>query len=154
MLIRQSKWSWGIYLFLETLLFIFHHDSLMNGLAWPVMCKQSPMLAPSKRQLFTHAVITTQPFIPSLPVWHGMMYSLAAFCTTEIPGCWPYAGEVNLFTWTFDDLCLSLHVAMNEHAMIVTQSYTQNQSTRKNVWKHYQLPLSLKLSISNRQYFL
>lgn len=53
------------------------------------------------------------------------MYSLAVFYTTEIPGRWPYTGEVNLFTWIFDNLWLSLHVGVIEPANRITQSYTQ-----------------------------
>lgn len=71
---------------------------MMNGLAQTVMFKLSPTLGPSefgvkgmvsmKRQLSTEQSLTRNLFIPSLAVWHDMMYSLAAFDITEIPGCW------------------------------------------------------------------
>lgn len=103
-------------------LFISHHDSLMNFLAWTIKCKWSIVhvgsiwvwcegLRSVWKGSFSHShhYATFHSHTACL-TW----YDAFTGCLSEIPGCWPYSGEVNLFTWTSDNLWLSLYVAMNE----------------------------------------
>lgn len=127
MLEGEKKWSWAIYLFLETQLFMFtvspwwiawpelsyvsdHPCWLHRSLVWRAQWVWKESFSP--KQSLT--VISTEPVIPSLPLWRGVMYSRAAFYTAEIPGSWPYTSKVNLFTWTFENLWLTLPAATNE----------------------------------------
>lgn len=144
MLIRKGEQLWGVTLFLDTLLFIFCHDSLINSSAWTVMCKRSPMLTPSQFGVkgtvaaFHPAATrshhcTTSHSLTACLIWHDVFTGRFLHYKKYLAVGLTLARLICLHE-PFDNLWLSLLVAMNESC---TYSSSPGKMCKKDTRSRY-----------------